>query len=431
MLEHLTLYELNNLVRETIEEGMNREYWVEAELSEIRESRGHCYMELVQYVRDGGATERGSDRTGERRNSTPIARASAKCWQSTWSVVRPYFERVTGQQLHVGMQVLLQVYPQFHEAYGFSWIVTDVNPEFTLGDMIRKRQEIIRLLKEEGVYDLQKELKIPIFAQRIAVISSATAAGYGDFCHQLQNNEYGFAFHTELFPAVMQGEQVETSVIAALDSIKARSDDFDVVVIIRGGGATADLSGFDTLTLAENVANFPLPIITGIGHERDESVLDMISNLRVKTPTAAAAYLIAHLKEVYDRIADAENSIYNKVLESIRYEWLRQERLTSLLSHLPRQRIGEGRYLLQMLANRLGVSLERLLEKKQYQLSNMQVQLDGYNPQRLLQRGYSITTYQGKVLRESRQLKKGDKVETRLGKGSFHSVVTEKSENSK
>ena len=301
----LTLYELNCLVREVIECEMPNEYWVEAELSECRESRGHCYMELIQK---------------DEQNATPVAKASAKCWASKWMIVRPYFERTTGQQLHAGMKVLLKVYPQFHEAYGFSWIVTDIDPTYTLGDMARKRQEIIRQLKEEGVFDLQKELQLPLFCQRIAVISSETAAGYGDFCNQLSDNPYGFKFQTRLFPAIMQGEGVEQSIIAALERIFSEYSDFsdhsentvppfDCVVIIRGGGATSDMSGFDTLALAENVANFPLPIITGIGHDRDESILDMVSHTRVKTPTAAATLLIDHLKIVHDAINNAQESI--------------------------------------------------------------------------------------------------------------------------
>ena len=277
-----TLYELNQLVRETLETEMPDEYWVEAELSECRESRGHCYLELIQK---------------EELTNTPIARASAKCWANSWTVIHPYFERTAGQALHAGMKVLLKVYPQFHEAFGFSWIVTDIDPTYTIGDSARRRQEIIRQLKEEGVFDLQRELSLPLFAQRIAVITSETAAGYGDFLNQLQQNEYGFCFEVTLFPAIMQGEQVEQSVINALNQIHAEMSDnndvFDVVVMIRGGGATSDMSGFDTLALAENVANFPIPIITGIGHERDECILDMISHTRMKTPTAAAAFLIS------------------------------------------------------------------------------------------------------------------------------------------
>ena len=308
MKERFTLYELNRLVRATIEYEMPNEYWVEAELSECRESRGHCYMELIQ--KDESTPEHNSPAYGP--SATPIAKAAAKCWASKWIIIRPYFERITGQRLTVGMKVLLKVKPQFHEAFGFSWIVTDIDPTYTMGDMARKRQEIIRQLKEEGVFDLQKELSLPLFCQHIAVISSETAAGYGDFCNQLTDNPYGFQFRTRLFPAIMQGEGTEQSIISALEKIYEDLT-FDCVVIIRGGGATSDMSGFDTLALAENVANFPIPIITGIGHERDESILDMVAHTKVKTPTAAAAFLISHLKEVADAINETESTIVRRV----------------------------------------------------------------------------------------------------------------------
>ncbi|MBR7014594.1 MAG: exodeoxyribonuclease VII large subunit, partial [Prevotella sp.] len=312
----LSLFELNSLVREAIEEYVTDEYWVEAELASAHESGGHCYMELIQ-KEDG--------------SNTPIARASARCWRSTWALLKPHFERETGQTLRGGLKVLLQVYPQFHENFGFSWIVTDIDPTYTLGDMARRRQEIIRRLKEEGVFDLNKELELPLFAQHIAVISSDSAAGYGDFCKQLSENKQGFKFAVELFSAVMQGEQVEQTVIAALNEINERREDFDCVVIIRGGGSTSDLSGFDTLALAENVANFPLAVITGIGHDRDESVLDMVSHTRVKTPTAAAAFLIEHLQDVYSLIVEAEEDVIRCVTDRLQKERLRIDRLIELL----------------------------------------------------------------------------------------------------
>ena len=240
----LSLYELNTLVSSVLSLDLPDDYWVEAELSEAREVRGHCYMELVQK---------------DEASNTPIAKASAKCWASRWSILRPMFERVTGQRLHAGMKVMLRVKAQFHAAYGFSWIVSDINPEYTMGDLMRRRQEIIKQLKAEGVFDLQRELTIPAFAQHIAVVSSDGAAGYGDFCRQLADNAQGYRFTVRLFSATMQGEAVEQSVIAALNRIYEEQDVFDAVVIIRGGGATSDLSGFDTLALAENVANFPLP----------------------------------------------------------------------------------------------------------------------------------------------------------------------------
>ncbi|MDD6378973.1 MAG: exodeoxyribonuclease VII large subunit [Prevotella sp.] len=430
MQKHLTLYELNGLVRKVIETTLTQEYWVEAELSECRENHGHCYMELIE--KDGAS-------------NTPVAKASAKCWRSTWMVIRPYFERITGQSLAKGMKVLLKVYPQFHEQYGFSWIVTDINPEFTLGDMARKRQEIIRQLKSEGVFDLQKELVIPMFAQNIAVISSATAAGYGDFCNQLSDNDYGFVFQTELFTAVMQGERVEESVIAALDRINERIDDFDVVVIIRGGGGTADFSGFDTLALAENVANFPLPIITGIGHERDECVLDMVSNTRVKTPTAAAALLIDNLARVYTFLQDAQNAIVNNIEHALDYEKMRLDRLVrqipllfSMVKTKEEARLENAAMALRsasdacMQSKRLAyTTVVRLLHNAQghllddyrNHLKQLELQLRTLDPKRMLRYGYSITRINGHAIRDAKELKPGSEIETTLEKGTIKSIV--------
>ena len=426
MEKALTLYELNSLVRETIEEELHQEYWVEAELSEVREVRGHCYMQLVQYDR----SEEGGKR--KRYENTPIAQASAKCWQSSWQLLRPYFEKETGQRLHAGMKVLLQVYANFHETYGFSWIVTDIDPTYTMGDMARKRQEIIRVLKEEGVFDLQKELPLPLFCQRIAVISSANAAGYGDFVNQLENNEYGFQFHTQLFPAVMQGEDVEKSVIAALEQIFRGSGDmeargnentFDCVVIIRGGGATADLSGFDTLALAENVANFPLPIITGIGHERDESILDMVSHTRVKTPTAAAAFLIDHLKEVLEVLNDAQERITRYAQQKLS---TLDAQLSVVAEAIPRlfsvvKTRQDAR--LDSMQEKMTMLIERRLETEQHRIQLVSEKVKSLDPTLLLRRGYSITLRNGKVVKDVSVLNTGDELETRLAHGSVRSKV--------
>lgn len=431
----LTLLELNRLIREVIESEMPNEYWVEAELSECRESRGHCYMELIQK---------------DERSATPVAKASAKCWASKWVLIRPYFERTTNQRLSAGMKVLLKVYPQFHEAFGFSWIVTDIDPTYTLGDMARKRQEIIRQLKEEGVFDLQKELELPLFCQHIAVISSETAAGYGDFCNQLVDNPYGFLFTTQLFPAIMQGEGTEQSIISALERIfnaqcTMHNAPFDCVVIIRGGGATSDMSGFDTLALAENVANFPIPIITGIGHDRDESVLDMVSHTRVKTPTAAAAFLISHLKDVLDTLDDSQQrianycsskiSILNSQLSTLQAAIprlfsvvkARQEaRIDGLFSRILgsiRQKIVSSKGRIETFEQRIPMLSERRLTAERHRLEIVTEKVRSLDPALMLKRGYSITLHQGKAIKDAQSLKPGDEIETRLEKGTIKSVV--------
>ena len=404
----MTLLELNGMVRATLECGMPDEYWVEAELAEARETRGHCYMELVQ--KDG-------------QTNTPVAKASAKCWKQTWAVLAPYFERTTGQPLHAGMKVLLRVYPNFHEAYGFSWIVTDIDPTFTVGDMARRRMEIIAALKEQGIFDMNRQLQLPMFAQRIAVISSETAAGYGDFYNQLTDNSYGFKFSVTLFPAIMQGERVEQSVIAALEHIYDNVDDYDCVVIIRGGGATSDMSGFDTLALAENVAQFPLPIITGIGHDRDESVLDMVSCIRVKTPTAAAAYLINHLGEVNELITNLNERIIR--CATMRME-MQKMRLANLSERIPRvfslvKVKQEAR--LDALNARITSAIQHVLDRQKHRLEMLGQRAASLDPKILLKRGYSITLKDGKVVHDKEVLTPGDEIETIFEKGTIKSIV--------
>lgn len=429
-MKTVTLFELNNLVREVISSTLSEEYWVEAELSEVHEVRGHCYMELIQK---------------ELFSNTPVAKASAKCWKNKWSLLREKFEKVTREGLKPGMKVLLKVYADFHEAYGFAWIVTDINPEFTMGDMARKRQEIIDTLKREGVFELQKELVLPQFAQRIAVISSENAAGYGDFCHQLADNPQQLKFYTRLFPAVMQGEGVEESVIGALNSINENIEKFDAVVIIRGGGATSDLSGFDTLRLAENVANFPIPIITGIGHDRDESIVDMVAHTKVKTPTAAAALLIDHLNLVLERLLDAQAELIAAVRHRSELEQARLVRMSekipmlfSLVKTRQEQRIerhlanitaalndklSREHHRLSLIESQFGPTLLQQLTRENYRLQLLQQRLEALNPQRLLQRGYSITLCKGKVVKDVRQLKAGDEIETKLANGKITSII--------
>lgn len=402
-----TLLELNRMVRETIERQMDGKYWVEAELSDLHD-RNHCYMELVE---------------NDPFSPTPLAKARAVCWANRWTALRSKFERQTQQQLRPGIKVRMMVTPTFHEAYGFAYQVSDIDPYYTLGDIVRKRMEIIRQLKEAGIFDLQRELVLPRFAQRIAVVSSAQAAGYGDFCHQIDDNSYGLSFSHELFAAIMQGEQVEQSVIAALDRINARIDEFDVVVIIRGGGATTDMSGFDTLALAENVANFPLPIITGIGHDRNECILDMVSYMRVKTPTAAAAFLIDHLSEVYAALVSARERISRIAERHLAYEKMRLKQLADripTLFALTRERQTKR---IDALAHRLDSAATQRLERERHRLQLVAQRAQAQDPIHILRRGYSITLHNGHALRSGDELADGDIIETRLEQGTLKSEI--------
>lgn len=409
----LSLLELNALVRRSLEQCLPDEYWVKAELSDVRSNAsGHCYLEFVQK---------------DPRGNNLIAKARGTIWANVYRLLKPYFEEATGQLFASGIKVLVKVTVGFHELYGYSLTVQDIDPTYTLGDMARRRREILVQLEQEGVLTLNKELDLPELPQRIAVISSATAAGYGDFRHQLQHNARGFFFYVELFPALMQGSQVEESVLAALDRVLVRLHEFDVVVIIRGGGATSDLSGLDTYLLAAACAQFPLPIITGIGHERDDTVLDAVAHTRVKTPTAAAELLISRTEEAAGRLEDLADRLYAGVLYKLEEE---RRKLAAYTARIPSQvvhRLSGARMKLQAVKADLMHGAANLLARKRHRLELVQNHLADASPEKLLQRGYSITLKDGKIVREVSLLKAGDRLTTRFHQGEVTSIVNSKS----
>ena len=408
-LQSLSLYELNGLVKRSIRSCLPDTYWVQAELSDVRSNySGHCYLEFIQ-----------KDVSGNNL----IAKARGTIWSNIYKMLKPYFEQETGQTFTSGIKVLVQVSVEFHELYGYSLTVLDIDPTFTVGDMERKRREILRQLEEEGVIDLNKDLEMPMLPQRVAVISSSTAAGYGDFCNQLANNSRRYGFHVELFPAIMQGERVEESVLAALDAIYHRLEEFDVVVIIRGGGATSDLSGFDTYLLAASCAQFPLPIITGIGHERDDTVIDKVAHTRVKTPTAAAEYLISMM----DKCADVLDGMSLRLMQGVRnrllWEHRRIENLKQRIPSVVVKRIADAKYGLLVAQRDLQMSSRQFLFKKKHRLELLQQRLNDALPEKQLARGYSITLKDGKAVKDASMLKKGDTLVTMLYKGKVESEV--------
>ena len=408
----ISLYELNGLVKRSIRSCLPDTYWVQAELSDVRTNySGHCYLEFVQ--KDAGG-------------NNLIAKARGTVWSNIFKMLKPYFEQETGQSFTSGIKVLVEVSVEFHELYGYSLTVLDIDPTYTVGDMERKRREILRQLEEEGVIDLNKELEMPMLPQRVAVISSATAAGYGDFCNQLANNPRGYGFRTELFPAIMQGERVEESVIAALDVIYERMEEFDVVVIIRGGGATSDLSGFDTYALAANVAQFPLPIITGIGHERDDTILDMVAHTRVKTPTAAAEYLIACMDRVAERLDDLSFRLQQGVRNRLLWEHRRMESLKQRIPSAVYKRIADAKYGLLAAQRDLQMASRQFLSIRKHRLELLQQRLNDALPEKQLARGYSITLKDGKAVKDASVLKEGDLVTTLLHRGRIELEVKKK-----
>ncbi len=383
----ITLYSLNNLVRNAIADTLPSRYWITGELSEVRETAaGHCYIELVE--RDENTQE-------------TIAKARGTVWARIYSLLRPYFLEQTGQPFAAGLKVLLQVTVGFHELYGYTLDVCDIEPAYTIGDIARQRQLIIRRLTEEGVINLNKELDFPLLTQRIAVISSATAAGYGDFCDQLINNRYGFVFYPRLFPAQMQGNSAGDSIIAALDKIAEEADNWDVVVIIRGGGATSDLGCFDTYDLANNCAQFPLPIITGIGHLRDESVLDIVAHTSAKTPTAAAEFLIHAMLANDTMLSDLQNGIATAI----------------------NRRLENEKRCIETLVGNLPINTALYLQAQRHRLDIIQRSIDAASPERILSLGYSITRKNGKIIRDASALKEGDEIQTVVANGSFTSII--------
>jgi exodeoxyribonuclease VII large subunit len=408
-METLSLLELNGRVKSTIQFEMPDAYWVQAEISSLSPSgQGHCYLELVQ-----------KDATGR----IFLAKAKANIWRGTWLKLKPYFEAQTGETLKVGMKVLLQVTVTFHEVYGYSLVVQDIDPTYTMGDMARRRKEILEQLTKDGVIGLNKELEIPDLPNRIAVISSATAAGWGDFRNQLDGNIYGFRFYVKLFPALMQGDDVERSVITALNAVADRRDYFDLVVIIRGGGAVSELSCFDSYNLAFNIANFPLPVITGIGHERDDTVADVVAHTKVKTPTAAAEFIINRVFDTATRLEDLTRRMGDAVQDRMNSENVRIERLSQKLPSLFALLKARQEQLLETVWIRSVNGVRNLLTAQTHKLEIVDKTLSAADPAVILKRGYSLTRAGGRVVKCASDLKRGDRLTTVFADGSVESEI--------
>lgn len=409
MNEVLTLFELNSLVHEVIEDNFDEQYWVVGELSDVSTPAfgGHFYGELVQKDEE-------SDRI--------VARARITCWARNYNMIRLRFQKEAGETLRKGLQVKLLVEVNFHEQYGYSLNVVDIDSTFTLGDLAKRRREILQQLEKDGILHDNQSLPLPRLLKRIAVISSATAAGYGDFCHQLEENDYGFHFEVQLFPAVMQGEQVPESIIAALEKIREELP-FDLVVIIRGGGASSDLSDFDSYELAACIALYPLPVLTGIGHERDETVLDYVAHTKVKTPTAAAAFIIEHQAEEAALLDDLYQRITHSAKEQIQREKQRLEHQRAVLPLLFMGFYQKGENKLVLLSQRLSSSAKQSLERERHSLQLMQQRLNSLDPRLLLKRGYTITTCGGKLVRSIEGLAEGEVLTTQTEKGEIYSKV--------
>ena len=383
-MKQYSLSELCEWIQDVVGNDMPDRYWVRAEIASMS-VRGHCYMELVE----------------KSENGILAAKMRATCWNNVYALLSAYFTQETGQSLHVGLQVLLEVSVEYHAVYGLSLNVWNIDPTYTLGDLAKQRQATIRQLTEDGVMELQRALVVPTLPRRVAVISSADAAGYGDFCDQLKHNRYGFEFFVQLYPAVVQGDKAPKSIVDALSAIAEQEEEWDVVVIIRGGGASTDLSCFDDYILASHCAQFPLPIVAGIGHTRDVSVVDMVVHTSVKTPTAAAEWLVQHVALQVERLAELD---------------IRIHRATQGVVNRERNRLVG--YQQRMIS-----AVYQALAREKNRLSLWGKTIDLHSPERIFKMGYSLTTVNGKVVRTAQEVMKGDVLETHTHNGVIQSVV--------
>jgi exodeoxyribonuclease VII large subunit len=410
-----SLYELNNIIKSSISNSFPDAYWVTAEIADFKcNQKGHCYIELV-----------------EKKEDKTLAQMRATIWAYEYRKLILKFQKATNESLKPGMKVLLLAVVNFHEVFGLSLNVRDIDPTYTMGEMARKKKEVIDRLKKEGIIDLNKELSLPLVPQRIAVISSPAAAGYGDFFNQIDNNFYRYKFIHILFPALMQGHEAETSILSALNKIKKKQHLFDVVVIIRGGGSSIDLNCFDSYTLASQISRFPLPVITGIGHEKDDTVTDIVAHTKLKTPTAVAEFLISGILSFEEKIIDSGNKIKTKTERLLKDAVYRLDTLSQRLTFMPLQITASHNNTLSIHQRDLLSHTKQLFQQEENRFNSMEQALRLLTPANVLRRGYSITRYRGKVLKNESALKKWAVIETRLYKGTVTSIVQQQKKEDK
>ncbi len=447
----LSLYELLGGVKISLKSSLPPALWVTAEISELKVNySGHCYLELIE-----------KDSSGESIK----AKARATIWASVYRMIQPYFESATRSKLAAGMKVMVKASVEFHELYGFSLNITDIEPSYTVGEMALKKQEIINRLVAEGVFEMNKSQILPDLPRRIAVVSSQTAAGYGDFMDQLVRNDFGYKFYVKLFPAVMQGAEAEQSIVEALDAVFEQEAFFDLVVIIRGGGSQSDLNCFNSYWLAYHICQFPLPVLTGIGHEQDETIADLVAHTRLKTPTAVAEFLIGlfrqadqkindlsvTLAELATELVDIEKSRFTKFMLSLKPAV--RKYLASCSGNLQVQGIHVKGYTKQMLLSEEGVvrrrgdrlnrmSRQLLLvsghrialtsgriqgnsrkyaDREKHLLEMLEKKCMYLDPFLVLKRGYSVTYYNGKAVKDPLTVPDHGELSTRVAEGILKS----------
>lgn len=407
MQHHLALSELQRLVRQTLEERFPLPVWVSAEIAEIKVNySGHCYLELVE---KGGT------------NGVPTAQARAVIWRSAYPRIAAFFEAETGQRLAAGIRILAKVSVNYHELYGFSLQITDIDPTYTLGDMERQRQETIRQLQQDGVWDMNRETPAPPIIQRVAVVSSAQAAGYRDFCKELEKSPY--RVEHRLFDAFMQGAAAEESIIAALCAVAASAESFDAVVIIRGGGSASDLNCFNAYRLCAHVAQFPLPIITGIGHDKDTSVADMVAHTALKTPTAVAGWITERLAQADAWLDGAARQLHDAVVDMLRSCERTLQRQQGELGRLTTGAVAQERSRIEHLGEQLPTAIADFLARKRARLDAAAELTESRSPQRILRLGFAVVRSEGRAVSSVRQVQPGQRLDIEVADGTIRTQV--------
>lgn len=404
----MRLSELQLRIKQHLSSQFPLPIWIVAEIAELKVNySGHCYLELIEK----GASD-----------GVPKAQARAVIWRTHYPRIASYFESTTGQRLEAGMQLLVKATVSYHELYGFSLQISDIDASYTLGEMERKRQETIARLKAEGVWEMNQTLPLPLVVQRIAILSSSKAAGYQDFYQELSQSPY--RFHTDLFEAVMQGEAAESSLISALGEVAERIDDYDVVVIIRGGGSTSDLNCFNSYRLCSHIAQFPLPVLTGIGHDKDQSVADLVAHTALKTPTAVAGWLIDRMQQIEGWLDGAALALHDASQSLTRNHLLRLERYEEEIKNLSRRLIDLQRSRLEQYTLRLPEECGRLLRREGERIRHLESLTESHSPRRILRLGFSVTRLAGRAIRTAEEAPTGSTLEIELAEG--HITATTK-----
>lgn len=407
-MAHLSLFQLNSLIKEQLEENLQTSYWVIAEISGMQvNQKGHCYLELV-----------------EKQGNFVQAKLRANIWSYTYRTIASQFTQITGTKLSIGQKGLFNVKVNFHEVYGLSLTVNDIDPNFTLGERSRQREETIKRLEQDGLLQTNKTHILPPVPQRIAIISSATAAGYEDFVNQLAKNERGIDFKATLFHSTMQGNEAPVSISESIIQVNAQAEEFDVLVVIRGGGSKTDLDAFDDYNMCKSLANTQLPVITGIGHERDESVADLVAHTPLKTPTAVAEFLISGAFQFEDRLHEYLYALEKNFNQRFGLAHQNLDFLGSRLERAASQQLNQAQFQLEKLKNAFSTHSKSLIHQHQLALSQLEHKVKLHNPETAFEQGYTLTLRNGKKV-DLAELNLNDEIETRGKSIQLKSKITE------